>query len=169
MKGLKRSVLAAALVMAGAAHAQDRPAPAVDDIAKCRGIDDDARRLQCFDAAAARLDAAVSSKQITVLDREGVRQTRRSLFGFSVPSVGLFADKENREQITEIDGKLTRVLPMPNGRYELVLEDGARWMTIEPARWAPDVGAKVHIKKAALGSYWIAVERGSTIRGRRIG
>lgn len=168
MKGLKRSVLAAALATSGAAHAQDRP-PAVDDVAKCRGIDEDKRRLQCFDAAAARLDAAVNSKQITVLDREGVRRARRSLFGFSVPSVGLFADKGDREQITEVDGKLTRVLPMPNGRYELVLEDGARWLTIESARWAPDVGAKVHIKKAALGSYWIAVERGSTIRGRRVG
>lgn len=164
----RMAATAAALMLAGTAQAQDRPA-ALDDVAKCRAIADDGDRLRCFDAAAQRLDAAVSSKQITVLDREGVRRTRRSLFGFSLPSVGLFADKDGREEVTEVDGKLARVVPMPNGRYELVLEDGARWMTVEPARWAPDVGAKVHIKRASLGSYWIAVERGSTIRGRRVG
>lgn len=170
---MKQTTILAALVAAvstAPAGAQERPPAAVADVARCRTIGEAAARLACFDAAAARLEAAVNEKQITVLDREGVRRTRRSLFGFSLPSIGLFGGgKEDRDEVKEVDGVVRQVQSLPNGRYELVLEDGARWQTTEPTRWAPEAGAKVHIERASLGSYWIAVERARTVRGRRVG
>lgn len=158
-------------LVASPAAAQDRderPAP-IAELARCRTVVDAAARLACFDAAAAQLDADVSAKRITVLDRAGVRRTRRSLFGFPLPNTGLFDEDDRREQVAEVDGVIARVLPLPNQRYELVLADGARWQTTEPTRWRPTPQAKVHIRKGALGSYWIAVERTPAVRGRRTG
>ncbi len=144
----------------------------ITDIAKCRGIGEAMARLACFDAASARLDAAVSSKQLTVLDREGVRQTKRSLFGFSLPAIGLFGrgnEKIEAPEFSEIDTVIKQVLPLGHDKYEFVLEDGAHWVTTDAMPFRPKAGVKIRIKKAAMGSFFVSVEGQRTVKGRRVG
>ena len=64
----------------------DRP-DLLADLQSCRAIDDSARRLACFDRAAASLLAARDSGDVRVVDREEVQETRRSLFGFTLPKL----------------------------------------------------------------------------------
>lgn len=141
----------------------------IDALADCRRIASDEGRLSCYDTAARKLGDDLASEQIVIVDRSTVQRTRRSLFGFRLPSTGLLGEDKEAEGIVEYDGTIAKVLKQPDNRYELVLEDGARWLTIEPSRLPPDVGAKVHIRAGALGSYWIKAERSPVLRGRRIG
>ena len=162
-----------ALLSAPSALAQAAPdaPPAIRDIGKCRAIPAAEARLACFDAAASRLDAAVEKKELTILDREGVKQTKRSLFGFSLPRIGLFGGKDENEppEFTEINTTIKRVVDQGYGNYVLVLEDGAQWRTTEPLRRSPRIGDAVTIKKGLLGSYLINVRGLRGAKGLRIG
>ncbi|WP_375428091.1 hypothetical protein [uncultured Sphingomonas sp.] len=138
-------------------------------LARCRLITEPTARLACFDAAAAQLQDAVSTGQVTMLDREGVRQTKRSLFGFTLPRVGLFGRSDGEPEFTEIDTTIARVLPLGFGKYELMLKDGARWQTTDALASPPRSGSAVRIRKATLGSYFINVNGRRGVKGRRIG
>ena len=146
-----------------------RDAAPLRALADCRKEADAGRRLACYDAAAAKLDADVSSGQLTVLDREGVQRTKRSLFGFQLPRVGLFGRDDRQPEFQEIDTIIARVVPLGYGKYELVLDDGARWQTTDTLPSAPRSGAKIRIRRASLGSYFINVDGRRGVKGRRTG
>lgn len=150
-----------------AALAQEQPA-VVRDLGKCRAISDDTARLACFDVAAAQLDAAVTTKALTILDREGVRETKRSLFGFSVPSVGLFK-RSDEPDFTEINATISRVIPLGYDKFEFVLEDGARWQTTDSMRYPPRKNGTIRIRKGALGAYFLSVNGDRGVKGKRVG
>ncbi|HEX8382052.1 MAG TPA: hypothetical protein VF592_01620 [Sphingomonas sp.] len=145
----------------------------VKAVGDCRNIVESSARLSCFDAAAAGLDAAVRSREVTVLDRESVRKTRRSLFGFALPRIELFGGREGDDrdeaEFTEINTTVRRVIPVGYGKYDLVLEDGARWSTTEALGLPPRDGVAIRIRKASLGSYFLSIGRQRTVRGKRVG
>ncbi len=148
-----------------------RPSPIVA-IGDCQKIPAAPARLACFDAAAAALEAAVTSKQLTVLDREGVRRTKRSLFGFTLPRIGLFGRPDERNEateVTEINAKLQQVSALGNGKFRLTLDDGSKWQTNDSLNFPPSPGEAIHIKKAALGSYYLKIENSRGVKGMRIG
>src|SRR5690348_11471763 len=85
--------LAAGALGSSAAQSQQGNAPQATPVSKlveCRKIADPAARLQCYDAGVDNLNAAVKSGSIVVVDREDVRKTRRSLFGFTLPKLPFF-------------------------------------------------------------------------------
>lgn len=164
-----------ALSAAGAAVAQstDRAGDRVlQSFAQCRAITDAEQRLACFDKAAGALEQAVKTKEVRILDEEDVRRTRRSLFGFTLPRVGLFGEgdkDEEKEEFTEINTTVTSARQLENGRVELRLtgEDEAVWQTTEAMAWPPKPGTKIRIRKGAIGSYFINVG-GRSVRGMRV-
>src|SRR5687768_1383863 len=93
-----RRSMAAALagslaVSAAAALAQSGPAGGsalVRALADCRRLAEDAPRLACYDAAAARLAAAEQQGDVVVVDREQARAARRQAFGFNMPTLNIF-------------------------------------------------------------------------------
>lgn len=141
----------------------------------CRAIAESAERLACFDKAASALETAVSSKEVTILDKTDVAKTRRSLFGFSLPSLALFngggkdAQEDERKAFTEINTTVASARQSSYGRYEIKLadEDGAVWQTTEPLPDVPKAGQKIRIRKGAMGSYFLTVD-GRSVRGMRI-
>lgn len=176
MAALRIAVAAALLAGTSSADAQSRRVETslVDALAACLDIKDAGQRLACSDAAGRRLVDAVRRKDVVVVDGETVRSTRRSLFGFSLPRVGLFGDDPDtgdRDEIREVEGRITRVADLGYGKYALTLESGARWNTTES--WAgvpqPSVGATLTIKRGALGSYMVKVGGSRAVRAIRVG
>lgn len=165
-----RSLIVLCAVIAPAtAHAADKESATVRALTECRAITDAGARLACYDRAAAALAAAVASGQAVVLDREGVQRTKRALFGFQLPRVGLFGSDDDRPEFQRIETIVARVVPLGYGKYEFVLEDGARWQSTDTVPFAPRSGSKIRISKAALGSYFINIDGRRGVKGRRVG
>lgn len=164
---------AAMLLLATPALAQDddepvkRAAP-VQKIYDCRTIADDAARLACFDASVAELAVAEEKREVTFADKETVKKTRRGLFGFSLPRIGLFGGGAD-EEIKEIEAVVKSASVDRSGKYRIVMADGAVWQQIDTTRLPrePRPGQTVKIKVASMGSYFANVDGQRAIRMKR--
>lgn len=146
----------------------------VQKLSACKSIVDDAARLACYDREATILIAAVDKGEVSVVDREQAKSMRRSLFGFSLPKLGLFGGGENDvsdQDIPKLETTITALTSLPRGRWQFsIAEGGAKWETIEaPSRLVtPRVGQNVEIERAALGSFWIRFNGQNGVKGRRV-
>ena len=175
MKRLATACLIMALIPA-AALAKDKkagdPPPAVfQAVIDCRTIGDSAARLACYDASVATLADAQKSDDLFVASKDDMRKARRGLFGLSLPRISIFGgdedDPEDKLQVKEIDAVLSAV-GGGIGRWALTLDDGATWVQTDGAYInTPKVGAKVHIKRGALGSYVANVNGGMGFKVKR--
>jgi hypothetical protein len=166
------------VVLLGAAQAHAEPASdrVLQSFERCRAITAAQDRADCFDAAARGLETAIKSKDVTIVDRQEVRTARRSLFGFTLPRIGLFdggdrdgKDEGARDEIKEIESTIASARVVANGRVELRLADGdAVWATTDPMPFPPKPGDKVRIRKGALGNYFIAIAGQRSVRGMRV-
>ena len=169
------TAMALAAVAPASAPAKPKPQEAgsnalLQALAGCRDVAEEKARLACYDAASARLASAVESKELVVLDRQEIRQTRRGLFGFSVPNIPLFRG-ESGEQENQIETTIAGVGSLGAGKWQIRLEDGALWQTNE-ARLSlsdPRPGQKIVIQRGTLGNYFLRINGQRGIRGRRVG
>ena len=167
------------LLLPSTAFARDERAPAstpaVAEILRCRTIPEADKRIACYDAASAALATAVEQRSIVVLDREEVKQTRRSLFGFSLPKISLFGgragDEEPKaEEIRQIDSTIARFAQAGFGFWTLTLADGSVWRTIEANRnFFPKAGQVITVKRGSFGNYLAAIRNQPTLRVTRVG
>ena len=164
---------AAMFLLATPALAQDDDEPAkraapVQKIYDCRTIADNVARLACFDASVAELAAAEEKREVTFADKETIKKTRRGLFGFSLPRVGLF-DGGDGEEIKQIEAVVKSVSIDRSGRYRIVMADGAVWQQIDTTSLprTPKPGQTVKIKVASMGSYFANVDGQRAIRMKR--
>lgn len=150
--------------------AQEQP-EAVTRVLGCRALQAAEERLACYDREVGAFEAATTTNQLVVMDRQQVRRTRRSLFGLVLPDLGIFGDDNDNpaEQVSEISTTLRSASQNALGKWVLVLEDGARWIQIdsrEPVR-EPRSGMAIRIRRAAMGSYLANIEGQIAIRIRR--
>lgn len=170
-----RSLFAASLALAATAPAAaaDEPPSAIRGLAACRAIADGPERLACYDREAGALVQSVEKKQTLVLDQQEVRRTKRSLFGFTLPRIGIFGGSKNggpeEPEFTQIETTIASIRGLGYNKFRFTIEDGAVWETTEGANAYPKVGQKVFIKKAALGSYFIRFENARSVKGARVG
>lgn len=157
------------------AHAKDKPEvaapPAVyQAVVDCRTIDDAAMRLACFDRTVGEMATATTAKDLVVLDRESMRETRKGLFGFSLPKLKLFGggDEDDEEEVVQIDSTITGLRTASDGFMIYTIADGARWKQTEGRTPFPKVGQPIRIKKAALGSYMANVNNRPAVRVMRL-
>ena len=162
------SVFAATLVQI-AAPAAGAPVKAMAAISACRGEPNDTKRLACYDAAVGPFADAVAKGDVKVVDREEVRQTRRSLFGFQLPRLPFFGgDDSGKDTPTEIDTTLTNAREIGGGNWALTMADGAVWNTAEHLPRDPKIGAKIKLQAGALGGYFVTVGTQRTVRALRV-
>lgn len=169
--------MAAAGGVAAAAHAQDKDAPPaiLQSIEGCRAIANDAQRLACFDRVSAELSAAVEKKDVVVLDRKTVQETRRGLFGFSLPKLRIFGggrdddDREDADEIKELDTTIRSAQNIGYDKYRIVTAEGAVWVTEAFTGLKPRAGQSLKIKRGAIGSYTLSVNGRPGVKARREG
>ena len=153
---LATTLMTAAVPMAAAAA--ERPAKTLAAMTACRATVDPGQRLACYDAAIGPLAEAVANGDVKVLDREEVRQTRRSLFGFELPKLPFFSgDDSARDTPTEIDTTVASFRSAGYGNFSFTMADGSVWQTKEPLPRDPRGGQAVKIKAGALGNYFLGI------------
>lgn len=172
------ALLAVAALVGAAAGAQDTKVAAdpLDPLRSCRAIAADAARLACFDKAAASLVAAAEEGDLSVVNREEVRKTRRTLFGFSLPDFGIFGrgdrarSKDAADEIVVLNTTIASARTTADG-LEIRTAEGAVWLIDSPPRrlMTPRAGQPVEFRKGALSSYFIRIEGRAGVKGRRIG
>ncbi|MBN8832142.1 MAG: hypothetical protein J0G94_16335 [Sphingomonadales bacterium] len=167
--------LATGLILPAAATASSKSGTdggALRPLLDCRQIGSAQDRLACFDRESAALDQANERKEITVLDKEEVRKTRRSLFGFSlrgVPLLGGDDDENAPAEAKSMKATIASARSLGHGRWQFELEDGGTWTTLEPVTGRlPAAGKPVEIKRAALGSYLGNIDGDRAVRMRRV-
>jgi hypothetical protein len=173
------TMLAAGLALPAGAAAQDAPTREIDHVGalkECRAITDPAQRLACYDGAVAQVVTATDAGDLRFVDREDMRQTRRRLFGFSLPNLGIFGggdddDDEAEEQMDMLESRITSVRYLTPNSFTFRIEDGdAMWQVNEAPSRLREVraGAPVVFKRATLGSYFIRIDGQIGVKGRRV-
>jgi hypothetical protein len=146
--------------------ALQQEAPTVfKNVVECRKITDASQRLICYDANVEKLEQAQSSKDLYVIDKAQAKQSRKGLFGFQLPKIKIFGDDDDKDEIKEIDSTIA-AMRQGKGGWTFTLEDGATWQQTDGIYigTSPKIGRKIHIKRAALGSYMGKVEGGVAFR-----
>jgi len=145
------------------------PRPAqIEELYGCRDIADAAARLACFDREVGELQAADASHEISFADKETVKKTRRGLFGFDLPDLGLFGG-DDTEKVKSVETTVTSASVTNDGGYRIAMADGSVWVQIDNKRMplAPRAGQKIEIKTASFGTYFLSLEGRPSIRVRR--
>ena len=156
-------------LLSSAAHAAQQ-SNASDGMGKCHAVVDNSERLACYDTFVTAFEASVSNHDIVIMDRETIRQTRRGLFGYTLPKAPLFNGDNVRDNISELDTTVSSETPLGNGKWKVRLAEGSLWETTESVGWvSPRSGSKIHLKAGAFGSYFMTIDRDNPIRAMRVG
>ncbi len=168
--------LASPVVIVSQAAAADAAQSKLQTLLDCRSIAAATERLACFDRSVDALQSATAKRDIVVVDRDVIRKTRRSLFGFSLPSGPIFGDGGSSngkaaapsEEEREINATIRSARLAADGFWVVVLDDGAVWhQTDGTLALSPKAGNTVVIRRAALGSYYMRVGGQPGVKARR--
>lgn len=170
---ISRMLLGLIVALPVAAMAEPGQSLALEPLLSCRSVTDTAARLACFDTQSAALYAATQNKQITVVDATEMKKVRRSLFGFQLPRLNLLArdaaGNDPEKDIDEIQATIKSAFQRGDGRWVVVLDDGARWVQNDTAtlRFDAKAGDPIRIRKAVMGSYLARINNQTAIRMMR--
>ena len=149
----------------------------------CHAMADVAQRASCYDLEYARLQAAVDKGDVVITDREGIRQARQSLFGFSLPGLAIFgngnggSDKTKSKatpdsgELQEINATIRSASTDQDGRWLVTLDNGATWRQMDdsPLGRRPRAGDAVVIRRGVLGSFMMRIGSMPGFKARREG
>lgn len=175
---MRKTMLAAALLTAGApaAAAAPRPAPttgtpaSVQQLLDCRKVADAGQRLACYDRQTNIISGAIATRELVVIDKARANVAKRSLFGFSVPNFGgLFGS--GSDDIKQIESTVVGVSNNADGGWTLKLADGSTWTQVDdsPLGLPPRRGDKVIVKRGLMGSFYLELGKQPGFKTRRIG
>lgn len=141
----------------------------VENLKACQTLTDDMARLACFDSAVGAILAANEAGDVQVIDKEDVRETRRSLFGFSLPNIGLFGGDDDEED-EQFETTIASVRYVGRNSARFTTSEGAVWeLNNIPARLRTiEAGNRVVFKKASMGYFFVRIAGQTGIKGRRV-
>ena len=163
----------AAGALAGAASAQSSTPQAgsalLKSLAECRAVADSQARLACFDGVTGRLVAAEQAGEVVVVDRADIRAARRQAFGFSLPSLDIFARGARDPELDRVQLVLSRATRLEDGKWLLRTEEGQVWRQTDDRRLStsPRPGSRAEVRNAAMGSFFMNIDGQRAIRVRR--
>ncbi|ABC62382.1 hypothetical protein [Erythrobacter litoralis] len=164
--------VSAALFAASPSVAQDaevaNDTDTIEQLKSCRAIADPMQRLTCYDREVGQVITATEQGTLQVVDQQDVEDTKRRLFGFSLPNLKLFGGDEG--ELTELETTITRVRREGREGWIFTTEEGSTWRIAETKLgWRPPrPGQTVVFKRAAMGSFFIRVNGQIGVKGRRI-
>lgn len=158
---------------AGSADAVGNRSGLLTAAVHCRSIAASPERLACYDRTVRALDEAEQTRDVIVIDRAQVRQTRKTLFGLTLPRLAIFGDRDGKddssEEVGQIESTIARADVGSGGGWTLTLADGARWRQTDDSVLGgrPRPGDIVVIRRGVLGSFKAAVAGQPAIKVRR--
>lgn len=148
----------------------DMPPKAYGELVACRNIAEAAARLDCYDKATAEIERARSANELVLIDKAGIRKTKRSLFGFTLPNLPFFGDKEgNKEAVEELQTSFASLRALGYGKWQFTIPEGGIWQTTEALNIQPKPGQEITLKKGMAGGYWLRIGKGIACRVKRVG
>ncbi len=147
---LQRTLFPAALILVSAAARGDIP-----ELLACADQPDPKARLECYDAAAAKLKAQMAEAE----------KRNSTLFGFTLPFTGSDSKEEEHAEpklapqpVNEIDAKLIAVRSDIGGHQILTLNNGQVWR-IDDTRHLTLVAGNdlIAVVRNDLGGYYMSV------------
>ena len=171
--GLFLVISATATAAAGAAPKHDKPQPPPPGFTRlvaCQSIKDNVQRLACYDREVASVSTANARGDLVVMDKEQVRKTRRSLFGLTLPDLGVFGGGDLPGDADSIETTIRGAKQGPDGKWWFNLAEGGTWVQLDSRDFIvdPAAGQPVKIRRAALGSYIMNVNKQTGIKVHRI-
>lgn len=144
------------------------PPPDFARLIACQQVTDGPQRLACYDREVTTVASANARGDLVVVDRQQISATKRSLFGLTLPTLGFLGDSGN--DVTTLDTTIKSIAFAPDTKPIYTLAEGGRWQQLEFKTFVmdPAPGMKVHIKRAALGSYMMNVEGQIAVRVQRM-
>ena len=141
---------------------------AIEQLRTCRALADPMQRLACYDREVGEVIAATEDGTLQVVDQQDVEDTKRRLFGFSLPKIKLFGGEDG--ELTELETTITQVRREGREGWIFTTEEGSTWRIAETKLgWRPPrPGQPVVFKAAAMSSYFIRVNGQIGVKGRRI-
>ncbi len=135
----------------------------------CRAIKETADRLACYDREVASLDAAERSKDVVIVDKEQVREAKRTIFGLALPRIKLFGGGDEADEVSQIESRITSAREGVEG-WTIWLADGSIWRQADtnPFYRPPKPGLDVIVKRAALGSFIMRVGGSPGVKVKRV-
>jgi hypothetical protein len=175
MKTWPYAVSAVVLLHAAAGSADARQAQPsngsvlLKGLADCRAVTEPTARLACFDQMASRLVAAEQAGEVVVVDRSDVRAARRQAFGFSLPSLDIFARGDRDAPLERVQLVLARATRLSDGKWLLRTQEGQVWRQTDDRKLSnsPRPGSKAEVRNAAMGSFFMNIDGQRAIRVRR--
>lgn len=147
------------------------PVPAaLEKIADCQAIINDAERLKCYDVSVKEFSAATSRGDVIVAEKQTVDEARKDVFGLAVSDNPIFGNKDD-EGVRSIESVLSSVRKRRDGKWVFTLENGASWRQTDTRsiRGIPKAGQKITIERALFGSFKATLEgRKKTIKVIRV-
>ncbi|MBX9883700.1 MAG: hypothetical protein K2X68_01880 [Novosphingobium sp.] len=143
--------------------------PVFEAVVNCRTLTSDSERLACYDRSVAALASAREKQEIVVADRATIRETKKGLFGFTLPKLRLFGEAErDGDEVKEIETTVTAVRDTADGLAIFTLADGARWKQTDGGNTFAKPGIGIRIKRGTLGSYLASIDKGAYVRVVRL-
>lgn len=176
----KLAALGVALLLAPVAastNAKDREktpaeAPAVfREAVDCKAIADATARLACYDRTVAALEAARSARDLVIIDRATMRETRQGLFGISLPKLKLFGgdgDDDDADMVREITSTIKAIGTANDGLPIYLLAEGGKWKQTDGRNVFPKVGHPITIRLGTLNKYTASINGRSGVRVIRL-
>ncbi len=162
-------------VSAISVNAQETIAEPTEDyleaLKSCQSVTEDIARLECFDAAVGNIVTATETGDVQVIDREDVRETRRSLFGFTLPDIDLFGggdEDEEEDELFQTTIESVRYIGRRGARFTTA--EGAVWEMSNVPRRMRQIrpGDEVIFREASLGYFFVRIEGQTGVKGRRV-
>ncbi len=148
-----------------------QPSEVVAGLKSCRDIADEDQRLACYDTKVDAIVAASDAGEVTIVGREEVVRTRRQLFGFNVPNIGIFKSDDTDSEASELlETSITSARQLSAKSWRFTTAEGAVWeINNAPGRLVSiKAGDAVEFKKASLGFFFIRINGQLGVKGKRI-
>lgn len=139
------------------------------ELLDCRQIQDAQQRLACYDHHATVVAAAAERQDIVVTDKAEIRQTRRKLFGFALPSSSILDRGDDGDETRRLESTVASARRNRDGGWIVQLAEGGTWEQIDSKALAlsPKKGQKAIVTKGALGSYFVTIDGQAALKMRR--
>lgn len=181
---LSAGLIASAVILPSTASGQTPDV--LTKLYECKALTDNTARLNCYDSAAGRVEAAQQTGELVAIDREAAEEIQRESFGFNIPSLpklNIFNRgnkdapdvkkvKIEKPTFTSVSLPIESVRTMSNGRVKYYLKNGQVWQQTETKRMGKYKSKQdnvLFIEKGAFGSYFGRVNnKGAKTRVKRV-